>query len=108
MARGRGAGLPATASLFESWANSKRLPESEPPRCGGQAHSLGQGFIQRARLARQVAGVGGKLPVAPCPVFGAPPSIDDFGTRSAGQSEWLLLGGDQRLGDVIIEQNAVL
>src|ERR1035441_4123596 len=108
MARGRGAGLPATASLFESWANAKRLPESQPARSGGQANSLGQRLIQCAGFAHQVLRVCRKLLAAPCAVLGASPEIDEFRACSAGQRKRLLLCGDQRLGDVIIEQNAVL
>src|ERR1019366_8417755 len=59
-------------------------------------------------LARQVLGVCRKLPVAPRPVLGTTPQIYDFRTCGAGQRKWLLLGGDQRLGDVTIEQNATL
>src|ERR1017187_6307449 len=118
MARGPRAGLRApertggasasVRSLRQFWTNAKCLPESEPPRPGGQANSRGQRFIHGAGFARQIPGVRRKLPVAPRSVLGATPLIDDFRACIAGEREGLLLCGDHRLGDVMIEQNATL
>src|ERR1017187_2119839 len=101
------AGAP-TRSLCQFWTNAKCSPESQPPRSGSQANARGQRFIHGVGLACLIPGVRRKLPVAPRPVLGATPLIDDFRACGPGEREGLLLGGDHRLGDVTIEQNAAL